>query len=391
MMAVSAAKTMFAYPESTEFRSSRAGYDRGFFTVQSTDVPAGPTRRKKIRGNHKAFWRTIRLAPITENEERLWEPADSPCSEDFETSVTPSSVDGRTARPNSGSKDNFVDKSVTYETVRRMPRRKSDVPSLHLELDTFEEELQNIPEDCRTPDTEVQNMLTKLPPRPKCKRKVLPPSVTKSEPPQRGQSTNKSNKLLKLRAKIQNNTQTNSVSSSNSVVKKKDRKTVHENKAFNILDHIRRPQSADNEVHVIKLSDLGSLSSRSSVPDLPTLIDSIVKHNELTASYAQTQERSNSSPKRENSFEDSGALSTPRPDSKTPTALRGSDISSFYHVWDRNSKRRPFDRKDAEKSRVKLNRDCMCSVQNQAKGNKCGVHRSHVLPPIGAARKEAFT
>lgn len=355
---------------------SRKDVDYGFFTVQTTDIPSGPLRRRTGRGNHKRFWRTLRLAPITENEENLLERSNS-ISNENEISIVPSVVFCQTERPKAADKFSIGERSKSFACVSP---RKPIVPRLQLDLDTYEEELENISEDDgrKTPGSEVFNVLRGLPPRPKCKRKVLPPSVTVRET---DKVKNNTSKLLKLRTKTNNKVAVNG-STTSDTGDQKLRKNNQGSLTFRIVQNDKRPQSADSNVRVVTLSNI-SYVNQSPNRNLPTMVKPIG----LTKSeIVQTQQITSMLEEKE--FDAGGALSTPRKtEAKNSVALRGTDITSFYNMWERSTTRRAFDRKGTEKGKARLNRDCACSVQNNIKG-KYGLHKNNVLPPINSSVKE---
>jgi hypothetical protein len=371
---------MVLYTETGEFVAPYQEKDKGTFTVQTSDVPLA-LRRSKTRklGHNTQYFRSkkVRLTPINEKEEtdereEVVVESES-CATISPVSITMTSPDGE----------------CTYITNERSFHR-SDTPAVHrksvdtalfLDLDTFEEELENIPEhENKVRDPDVLGILSTLPPRPKCKRKVLPPSITTGV----DNLKPKKKKLLKLRSR-----QENILGHSNFTISK-DLQNVMKRQTLQVLNE-QRPKSAEHGVRVLTLSDLSSTNS-SSVPDLPSIMSKIAKSNESHIRN-ETNEHGNMYRSKTTMYEDSGALSTPRDDNSgaNPTAtpekcLKGSDIASFYNMWDRDRKTRPFDKKGSDKLKINLRRDCLCSIRNCAR--KCFNQRNQVLPPIASPSRD---
>lgn len=384
---------MFGCAETGEFRTLRPETDKGTFTVQATDVPKSCMRRKnRAQGvNLLKFQRKkARLTPIHESEEIF--PSEKP--EIIAQREEPSPISITITSPEGESRGLSIEGSFE-RTDTPMLHRKSVNSRLYLDLDVFEEELENIPDqDSKVKDPEVLNILAELPPRPKCKRKVLPPSITTGTDSLKP----KKKKLLKLRSKFENTL--DNVGSSMT----KDLRSVMKRESLKVLNE-QRPKSAENGVRVIHLSDLSSANS-SSVPDLPSILNKLAKSNDLK-DFSQFKKQTNEIDEisrgrvisKSSMYEDSGALSTPRDDSgiklgstemlstpKVGKCLKGSDIASFYNMWDRDRKSRPFDKKDSDKMKINVYRDCLCSIRNCAK--KCFNQRNNVLPPISSPSRD---
>ena len=384
---------MVLYTETGEFVAPSQEKDRGTFTVQSSDVPSGSRRSKTRKLTHvtQTFRRKkVRLTPINETEE---------IDEREEEEIVVESECDKTISPFSIMLTS-PDGESTYITSERSFER-SDTPAVHrksvesslfLDLDTFEEELESITEnDNKVHDPEVLGILSTLPPRPKCKRKVLPPTVTAAV----DNLKPKRKKLLKLRNKHEN-----ILGNANYTISK-DLQNVIKKETLHALNE-RRPKSAENSVRVLTLKDLSSTNS-SSVPDLPSILSKIANSNDqkdMEPIRNQKNEYAKLYSSKTFMYDDSGALSTPRDnndakldDINRPSAsnatdkcLRGSDIASFYNMWDRDRKSRPFDKKGSDKLKINVHRDCLCSIRNCAR--KCFNQRNHVLPPIASPSRD---
>ncbi|KAL4234491.1 hypothetical protein ACF0H5_006136 [Mactra antiquata] len=370
--------------ETGQFMSiARQDTDRGVFTVQATDVPRAVLRRKPKRSRKSP---TVKIQITNPTLEPIHEDNDE--TQDVEEEITEE-------MSLSASPSTLVSTVDSERTISRYdtPSCRTKSTELSIDLDGFDEELEKVPDI--TVDTDIVNMLSGLPPRPKCKRKMLPPSITNSANTDNkdGDSKRRKNKMLKLRKDLVKTLETvNRPSSRNT----QTATAYHSRQTLESLSYTPRPKSAENKVFVVQLSDLGS-SNSSSVPDLPSIMSRLASER-LDSSHLRTLTRlsmrqSDDEPSKTSArsmYEDSGALSTPRrsPDSndtnesksKTESCLKGSDISSFYHMWDRDRNSRPFDKKDSGKIKLNVHRDCMCLIKNSAR--KCFDKRHSVLPPI---------
>ncbi|KAH3771834.1 hypothetical protein DPMN_173163 [Dreissena polymorpha] len=371
---------MVASAESGDFRvlqglPPRTSRDKGVFTVQTSSTP----RRRRVDPSAKGqqqqplSTRNVRLTPIHENEEMTREGTPMSLGSDGEQATSPSSFEVFERDSSTG-----MGYRTSSEKAMGIPLRKSCIPRLVLDSDTYEEELEHISEDTNN-NTYTHNVVSDLPPRPSCKRKVLPPSVTGPD----CDNVKSKNKLLKLR---------NKPSANNFVLKDdltilKDLQKVILSRTERLNTLKVRPRSAENRSRVIHLADLSS-PNRVSVPDLPSIIQSITRHNELHSQRTPVSTEPRDLGRHEIAFDESGALSTPREEALMPTPLRSKEMASFYNMWDRDTKKRPFDKKDCEKERgIHFNRSCLCSLRNC--GRKCGFPaRSNVLPPIVSPHRE---
>ena len=265
-------------------------------------------------------------------------------------------------------------------------------------------ELEKIPEesDSFIRDPSVRNVLLGLPPRPKCKRRVLPPSVVGTD------SNDEKQRPQKLRYKPQN-THTSVKQSVRSFRKLRDElamtninsKDVQRHSFAEYLKSITerlRPKSAENKVRIFKLSDIRAENS-SSVPDLPTLIKTISKEYDEKNKNTDIGDRNERVlPVRSGALspllDESGALSTPRDGTGSQASLRGTDLASFYHMWDRSRKKRPFDKsmeKETKSSVIRPSqRNCHCAIRKMNScARRCSFQKNSILPPISATLRES--
>jgi len=356
--------------------SPRREKDHGFFTVQSSDIPVGSKRRNGTRRNHKTLLRSLHLAPITEREERLSGEFGNFANDNNEYNIPQQhSIRCQTDRTHDRLGETVFRRSKSFTSTRV---NKPVIPRLQLLLDTFDDELSHIRENSGsyTPDNEVITALDELPPRPKCKRKVLPPSVTGS---QEGSSRRTSNILLKQRPRAQHILQ--SGSPSNNVNQKGAKQCMNLETTTRLESKTERPQTADNKLRVIHLTGVSNYINNTGVSGLPAILNNLVNNSDLNTSLDLSHDHDMSA-----RIDDSGALSTPRNGESNQSALRGSDLASFYNMWEKSKSRRPFDKNDDTTRKLRVNRSCMCSIQNCAK-DKCGLRRNSVLPPIGSTGK----
>lgn len=401
--------------ESGSLRIQRPDIDRGTFTVQATDIPISCLRRTHrkagtIQPNQQR--KKVRLTPINECEETLTRDA-SFTSRECAHNMAPI----RIALTSPCGDYTYITREGSFErSDTPMLHRKSSSTKLYVDIDTFEEELETITtideSEVELKDPTIANALAELPPRPKCKRKVLPPSVTTVV----DNGKPKKKKLLKLRSRHENSIE------NASYALPKDLQYVMKRQTLQALSKLPRPRSAEHVVRVIRLADLSSANS-SSVPDLPSILNNIAKSNELaevssarnvthtlselsrgrTLTHASSEMSRGSGVTKSAMYEDSGALSTPRNNSdsqlengspmsrldsevKVENCLKGSDIASFYNMWDRDWKSRPFDKKESDKFKINIHRDCLCAIRNCAK--KCVIKRNNVLPPINSPSRD---
>lgn len=402
---------------SGSLRNQRPEIDRGTFTIHASDIPISCLRRtyRKSGANvQKQQRKKVRLTPINECEETMTRDG-SFASRECTHTMTPISI---ALTPLCGGDDIYTTREGSFErSDTPMLHRKPSLNKLNVDIDTFEEELETITtiteSESKLNDRTIANTLADLPPRPKCKRKVLPPSITTVV----DNGKPKKKKLLKLRSRYEHSIENASYALS------KDLHNVMKRQTLQALSKLPRPKSAEHVVRVIRLADLSSANS-SSVPDLPSILSNIARSNELadissprtvthtlsecSRGRALTHESSEmsraSGVTKSAMYEDSGALSTPRNNSdsqilesgshlsrldsevKVENCLKGSDMASFYNMWDRDWKSRPFDKKESDKFKINIHRDCLCSIRNCAK--KCVIKRNNVLPPINSPSRD---
>ena len=363
---------------------NRPDVDYGKFTVESADVPLGTLRKKGFKhgGNGKDRRKNVRLTPISEGQEEPIGRELSFVSVNRNDGMTPFKSDVGTSTDSvalSLSSENSFERSDT-------PINRKSYTKLLLDTrEPVEDELQLICEESgsSTKSQEVFNILTELPPRPKGRRKMLPPSVTSSDIGDKLREK----KLLKLRKRIESRLQSQSLSVSpaksppfsprtDCVSPLKDIRGKYP-RLSDISTPEKRPKSAESGVQVIRLSDLASCNS-TSVPDLPSILSKLTDGGDSKFTKRTSLD-----------FDDNGALSTPRqaPEQSDTISgwdkncLKGSDMSSFYNMWERDRNKRPFGKKS--KQPVLIHRSCLCSIKKS--DDRLSNAKSKCLPPIPPA------
>ena len=310
-----------------------SGSDTGTFTVQSVDIPLGSKVKNKPRFTKAEVKRKkARLTPINEYDELDKMDIDAKsvlsfdsmrCNEDFAMDHVDVLND---------TDNDIMDYEINKQTVQRtdtpviLPRRKKKSTRVN---NGFDEELRMITEQSEQDyDTSSNGFIVDLPPRPKARLEVLPPDITGNHNTERKR---KHRRHHRLRQKVEEVGGTTYKSSSilnscsshgQNALGQKANEEIRRNK----LSLLTRPQSADSGFKIINSVTLPKIqkSKSTSVPDLPTVM------NRLAKSKHKGEIRS--------SFEDNGALETPRAnrtERNNTKCLRGSDMSSFYHMWEK--------------------------------------------------------
>ena len=348
--------------------------DIGTFTIQSYDTPLAAIPRNKPRRFSKAkpdvCKKKPRLTPINEYEELDEGDYDTKSVLSFDSLKC---NDDDMMYRNESFYDDFGDNSYGHELdslVHRSdtpvisPKPKKKLTHRHKQ---FDDELQMITEqpDNET-DSDTRKIMKDLPPRPKGRLKILPPGVTNSviEPKKR-------KRIRRLRYKVDevggSAYKSNLISQPFSFVAKDD---ALKSQRTSLLT---RPQSADSGVRIIQNATLPKIqkSKSTSVPDLPSIMNKLARARLKSGCRA--------------TYEDNGALGTPRDTvytTRNTTSLRGSDITSFYHMWEKASTNRVIGRQSPDKINTPsptFQRPCAILHKHDSRKHNS---RDHFLPPI---------
>lgn len=347
--------------------------DVGTFTVQSYDIPlrarTKPQLKKCAFTKAEVRSKKARLTPINEREEfnddfdtKSFLSFDSlKCNEDL-------TMDHYTAFTD------IDDSTVLYHETERNILHRSDTPVIFSKPkkkssrkdELFDEELRMITEQPESGiDSNSNKVLTDLPPRPKCRLNVLPPDITGNNLPE----PKKRRRIRRLRHKVDEVGGTAYKSSLipnplNSLGTKEEVPTPRQ------LSLLTRPKSADSGVQMKQFVTLPKIqkSKSTSVPDLPSVMNKLAK-SKLKGDF-------------KTDLEESGALGTPRgaisDRSNNTSCLRGSDMSSFYNMWEKTRISRVIGRQSPDKTSSPtpaFQRPC-------ASMHKHDSRKHHFLPPL---------
>ena len=356
----------------TIFNGASSANDMGTFTVQSADIPLGAKVKSKPRFTKaEVKSKKVRLTPINEYDEFDKMDYDTKsvlsldsmrCNEDF-------AMDHISAL-------NYIDNDIVhFEVNNRTEFHRTDTPVILSRRkkktarvdEGFDEELRMITEQSeQEKDICSYDIVTDLPPRPKARLEVLPPDITGNHSTEHRRKHRRGRRLRPKIGEVGGTAYKSSlISNSLSSFGPKADEDARRNK----LSLFTRPQSADSGFRIINSVALPKIqkSKSTSFPDLPTAM------NKLAKSKHKGEFKS--------SYEDNGALETPRgnrTDRGSTKCLRGSDMSSFYNMWGKAGVSRVIGRQSPDK----LNSPSPTFQRPCAPFHKHEARKHHFLPPL---------
>ena len=369
--------TLYNSIKMTVLDSVKPPTDAGTFTVQSYDIPLGARVRNKSRPF--SFAKTevrkrkkkARLTPINEYEEIDKDDFDTKSVLSFDSlKVNEDIMIDRNDDFNDGYGNSLCGQELERTIVRSDTPVNSPKPKKKLSRreKQFDEELQMIseqPDDDK--DFDLRKIMSDLPPRPKARLKILPPGLTSNTTGQK-----KRMRIRKLRHKVDEVGGSAYKSSlvTNSFCSFSTKDAALKSQPTSLLT---RPQSADSGVRIMQSATLPKIqkSKSTSVPDLPSIMNKLAKAR-LKSGF-------------KSAYEDNGALGTPRgavSDRRNTTSLRGSDITSFYNMWEKANTSRVIGRQSPEKTNTPsptFQRPCALMHKHDTRKH---ITREHFLPPI---------
>ena len=354
----------------TIFNGVQSSNDTGTFTVQSVDIPLGAKVQTKPRFTKaEVKSKKARLTPINEYDEFDKIEFDTKSVLSFDSMIC-----NQDFAMDHISAFNDIDNDMLCYEANEQAFHRTDTPVILSRRkkkptrveERFEEELRMISEHSdQEQESSSYGIVTDLPPRPKARLEVLPPDITGNH---NTDHKKKRRVVRRLRQKVDEVGGTSYKSSliSNSLssfgAKADD---VKRNK----LSLLTRPQSADSGVRIINSVAVPKIqkSKSTSFPDLPTVMNRLAK-SKLKGDF-------------KSSYEDSGALGTPREartERNNTKCLRGSDMSSFYHMWEKARVSRVIGRQSPEK----MNSPSPTFQRPCASFHKHEARKHHFLPPL---------
>lgn len=355
----------------TIFDGATSANDRGTFIVQSADIPLGAKVKTKPRFTKaEVKSKKARLTPINEYDEFDTMEFDTKsvlsldsmrCNEDF-------AMDHVNVL-------NDIDNDIMHYEANKLAFQRTGTPVVlsrrkkktRLKDEGFDEELRMITEQSGQETNMCSyDIVTDLPPRPKARLEVLPPDITGNH---NIEHKRKHRRGRRLRQKVEDVGGTAYKSSLVSSSLSRFGPKADEDAGRNKLSLLTRPQSADSGFRIINSVALPKIQKpkSTSFPDLPTVM------NKLAKSKHKGEFKS--------IYEDNGALETPRgnrTDRSSTECLRGSDMSSFYNMWEKARESRVIGRQSPEK----MNSPSPTFLRPCAPFHQQEARKHHFLPPL---------